>query len=171
MISHIFSLITLVLIYKHLSNKNEWFSERSNIKRMVLIILSSVFTILYFICGIISLNKGLSIVSLFKMEYGLCFVYATYKLLMLNRAIDYQNKYSTETSFHSKGIKSEEDTIERLIKDTLICLEDDNFEKAFRLIDKADKRYAVDQNIVLLKQIVNQSVFKEDEDFSEFYCY
>ncbi len=164
MIGHIFSLITLVFIVKHLSNKVEWFSERNKVKRIVLIILSSVFSILYLICGILSINKGISIVSLFKMEYGLFFVYATYKLLILNKAVNYQTKCYTGPTEHVESL-------EQLIKETLICLEDDDFEKARRLIDKVDKRSAVDQNIVLLKNIVNQSLVKEEDDFSESYCY
>ena len=164
MIGHIFSLVTLVFIVRHLSNKVEWFSERNKTKRIVLIILSSVFSILYFICGILSISKGISIVSLFKMEYGLFFVYTTYKLLVLNKAVNYQMKCFTEPTERL-------DSIEQLIKDTLICLEDDDFEKARRLMEKVDKFNVIDQNIVLLKNIVNQSMVKEEDDFSESYCY
>lgn len=164
MIGHIFSLITLVFIVKHLNNKVEWFSERNKAKRIVLIILSSGFSILYFICGILSISKGISIVSLFKMEYGLFFVYTTYKLLVLNKVVNYQTNCFTEPT-------ERVDSIEQLIKETLICLEDDDFEKARRLMEKVDKCNAIDQNIVLLKNIVNQSLVKEADDFSESYCY
>lgn len=164
MIGHIISLVTLVFIVKHLSNKDEWFSERNKVKRIVLIILSSVFSILYLICGILSISKGITVVSLFKMEYGLFFVYATYKLLFLCKAVNYQMKYFAEPTEHL-------DSIEQLIKMTMICLEDDDFEKARGLMEKVDKYNAVDQNIILLKNIVNQSFLKENEDFSESYCY
>lgn len=95
------------------------------------------------------------------MEYGLFFVYTTYKLLILNKAVNYQTKSFAEKTEHV-------DSIEQLIKDTLICLEDDDFEKARRLMDKVD---AVDLNIALLKTIVNQSLLKEEDDFSDSYCY
>ena len=63
------------------------------------------------------------------------------------------------------------DSIEQLIKDTLICLEDDDFEKARRLMDKVEKYSAVDQNIMFLKKVVNQSLVKQEDDFSDSYCY
>lgn len=172
MIGHIFSLITLVIIFKHLRNKVEWFSERSKVKRMTLIVLSTLFSVLYFIFGILSINKGISVVSLFKIEYGLFFVYATYRLLVLSKAVDYQTKFSnTEHHIHSEQISNQHNAIEKLIKDTMICLEDEDFEKAYLLIDQVETQYAVDQNIVLLKTIVNQSLIKEDLDYAHTFCY
>ena len=97
------------------------------------------------------------------MEYGLFFIYTTYRLYALNKASGY--------CITPEFVKNEEDTIERLIKDTLICLEDEDFEKALCIIDKVETLYDVDQNVVLLKMLINKSLIKEEVDYSQSLCY
>jgi len=163
MIGHIFSLLTLVIIINHLQNKSDAFSEKNIVIRKALIFLSSLFSIFYFVVGVLSINQGFSIVILFKMEYGLFFIYMTYKLYALNRAGGY--------CINPEFLKNEEDTIERLIKNTLICLEDEDFEKALWLIDKVERLYDVDQNVVLLKMLINKSLTKEEVDYSHPFAF
>ncbi len=174
MISHIFSLITLVLVLVHLNNKVAWCSKRNRVIRIGLVVLSTFFSVLYLIYGLMSINIGFSILSVFKMEYGLLFIYMTYRLLVLNKAVDYHTKFITDNLEHriNLELKGNEDvTIEQLIKDTMICLEDEDFENALRLIDKVDTLDTVDQNIILLKKIVNQSMTKEELEYSKALCY
>lgn len=169
MLGNIFSVITLGLIFKHLQSKGKSFSKNDRIERLVLIILSMGFSILYFICGIESILKGISIISLFKMEYGLLFIYATYKLYVLNKEVTYQ--MATNTSEHWTYSENVDKDVDALIKNTMICLEDGDFEKACLLIGKVDALNAVDQNIVLLKNIINQSRVKNESDYSQSFCY
>jgi len=149
-------------------------TDKVKVKRIVLIILSTGFSILYFICGIFSINQGVSTLILFKMEYGLLFVYATYRLYISNKSIVDYIAYNTDISEHfvnSDGFSNADKTVEQLIKDTMICLEDEDFERALSLIDKVDTLNIVDQNIDLLKNIVNQSLIKNEIDYSQSFCY
>jgi len=155
MIGQIVSLVTLILIFKQLQKKSDSVFEGLPLKEIGLVILSVGFSILYFIYGILSIYKGLSLLGIFKIEYSFCFIYATYRLYLSIKASAYQTKSCNRIK--TERLSSETYTMDQLIKNTMICLENEEFEKAQQLIDKVDAINAKDQNILLLKKIVNQS--------------
>lgn len=65
----------------------------------------------------------------------------------------------------------ENKTMGELIKDTMICLEDDDFENAQLIIAKVDSQYSADPNIEFLNMIISQSLSRTEGDYAQALCY
>lgn len=65
----------------------------------------------------------------------------------------------------------ENETLDQLIKDTLICLENDDFENALVIIGKVEPHYYAEPNIELLNMIISQSLSRTESDYEQSLCY